>query len=300
MEQNRLPIIEDIISNIPFSEGDLAICKYVEKAALKLLRDRSSSQQLYDFYMFLKETKSTSEDISGFFLEFIAWAFINDSNREPFITFCKSNLFLHNKLIGIFAEKIIGLDYKSCSDRINKLCEDLDLEKSRIYLQYFKSIKKSQPAKIAIFLDNFDNDINYEIFGAALEDGDAEIIMKIDDFLLFSDGFRGYLLDALGDQDDLTESYINMDLGLMFKTSNLKHLLLQKNKACKDLVKSVDSIISRCKDSNNFDFLFEIAANGEVRKSVCAISEMNNPQKIVEFFERFKNNEYIKSLSAFA
>lgn len=300
MEQNRLPIIEDIIRNIPFSEGDLAIRKYVENFALKLLRDRASSQQFYDFYMFLKETKSTSEDISGFFLEFIAWAFINDSNREPFIAFCKSNLFLHNKLIGIFAEKIIGLDYKSCSDRINKLCEDLDLEKSRIYLQYFKSIKKSQPAKISIFLDNFDNNINYEVFRAAFEDGDAEIIMKIDDFLLFSEGFRGHLLDAIGDQDDLTDSYINMDLGLMFKTSNFKHLLLQKNKSGKDLVKSVDSIIARCKDSGNFDFLFEIAANGEVRKAFCAISEMNNPQKIFEFFERFKSDQYIKSLSAFA
>lgn len=297
--QDSLPIIKDIVRDIPWLEGDLAIEKYIENAVLKLLRNKSSSQALYDLYMFLVETKSASESASEFLLELITWALINNKNKDPFLYFCRSSLSINTKLLDIFSKKIIALDYKSCTQRINELCNDLDLDRPYIYFQYFKSIKKTQPAKISVFLENLNNPIKYEILKVALESKDDEIILKIDDYIYFSQEFKEYLFEYLYDRSDLLDKYLNLDNNFAFKVTHLKNLVLSKNKRHGNLKDSVAKMISKCKDSENFYFLYEIASNGEVRGVFKAICETKNQERIAQFMEKFKDDPYIRSLCAY-
>lgn len=294
-----LPIIRNIVKDIPWLEGDVVIGNYIENTVLKLLRDRSSSQALYDLYMFLVETKSASESLSDILLELIAWAFISKKNKEPFLYFCRSSLLVHNKLLDVFAKKIIGLDYNSCSQRIDELCEDLDLDRAYIYVQYFKSIKSSQPAKISLFLDKLNNPIKYEILRAAFESGDEQIILKIDDYLSFCHEYKGYIFDYIYDGNDLLDEYIKLDNSFIFKVTNFKNLVLKKNKECGHLKTSIDRLIIKCKDFGNLDFLEEIASAGEVKKVFKVICETQDKDNITRFLDKFKDDPYIKSLSVY-
>jgi hypothetical protein len=280
-------------------EGDLAIGKYIENVVLRLLKGSTSSQNLYDLYLFIDGTKETSESISDIFLELIAWAFISQKDKQPFLYFCRSNLLIHNRLLDIFAKKIIGLDFKSCNQRINELCDDLNLDKSYIYVQYFKSIKKSQPAKISIFLDNLTAPMKYEILRATLESQDEELILKLDSYISFSPEFKEYIIEYIYDGSELVEKYLHLCDNMMFKMACFRDIVLRKNERQKDLKDSIYKIITKCKDSRNFSFLYEIASNGEVRLVFKAICETKNQERIAQFMEKFKSDEYIRSLSVY-